>query len=66
MGVQFPLPAPSILFVFNSFSPTALTFSDISGTNWVQCHILRIFNRLRVSSHYSSPATLYIVSAIYA
>ena len=32
MGVQFPLPAPSILFIFSSFSPTALTFSDISGT----------------------------------
>ena len=66
MGVRFPLPAPSILFIFSDLRGAAVNFSDTSGTKLGTVHILCIFNRLRISGTYPSPATLYIVSVVYA
>jgi hypothetical protein len=59
MGVRFPLPAPSILFIFSGFARTGAPFSGTSGTKEGTVHILRIFNRLRISGTDPSPA-LYI------
>jgi hypothetical protein len=57
MGVRFPLPAPSILFIFSGFRGTDASFSDTSGTKLGTAHILLIFNRLTISGTYPSPAT---------
>jgi hypothetical protein len=66
MGVRFPLPAPSILFIFSGFARIGAPFSDTSGAKWGTAHILRIFNRLSISGTYPSPATIHIVSVVYA
>ena len=54
MGVRFPLPAPSILFIFSGLMGPALIVSAISGTNLGTVHILFTFKRLKISDAYSS------------
>ena len=44
MGVQLPLPAPSILFTFSSLSGPVMTVSAISGTNLGTVRIPFTFN----------------------
>jgi hypothetical protein len=56
MRVRFPLPAPSILFIFNGFRGNGAGSLDISGTKPGTVHILFIFKRLRISGTYPSPA----------
>ena len=62
MGVQLPLPAPSILFVFTSLLGHALLVSDISGANLGTVHILFIFNMLKTivrDTLRGGPATIH-------
>jgi hypothetical protein len=59
MGVRFPLPAPSILFVFSSFAGAVLARSDTSGTNTGTVRILPIFNRLKISGAHSWQQYIY-------
>ncbi len=61
MRVQFPLPAPSILLIFNDFARNWAHPHDLSGTNSGTERILRIFNDLRIAAHSLSP-TNYIYS----
>ena len=66
MGVQLPLPAPSIQFIFSDLLSLPSLSRPFSGTNLGTMHILFTFNRLKVLALYSSPVTLYIVSVVYA
>ena len=59
MGVRFPLPAPRIQFSFIVLRGGDAELLGHLGTKLGTVRILRIFNRLRISGTYSSPA-IYI------
>ena len=49
MGVRFPLPAPTIRFIFSGLGGMAVTFSDTSGTESGTVRIFCIFNKVEGS-----------------
>jgi hypothetical protein len=59
MRVQFPLPAPSILLIFNGFARSWARPFDLSGYKFGTVRILRILNELRIAGPSPSP-TNYI------
>ena len=65
MGVRFPLPAPSILFIFSGLRGAALTFSDTGYKIRYSAHPV-YFQQVEDLWHLLFTSNLYIVSVVYA
>jgi hypothetical protein len=59
MGVRFPLPAPSIILIFNHLRGIEPDSQIVSGTKSGTVRILPVFNRLWIL-HIQSVTTAYI------
>jgi hypothetical protein len=64
MRVRFPLPAPSIFFIFNDFSHKWARPHDVFGTNRVQWHPA-YFQSVAGRWALAVANKLYIVSVVY-
>ncbi len=65
MGVRFPLPAPSISFIYNHLRIMGLVWPSRSGTNTVQ-RVSRLFQYVEDLSYSAYVSTLYVDNFIYA
>ena len=66
MGVRFPLPAPFIPFIFNSFARNGGYPLDISGYKIGYSAHLVYFQYVEISEFTSRHRHVYVVSVLYA